>query len=52
MISYIFATKPIISMIKSGRLRRAGHVASVEGMRSPYKIVFGIPKRESPQMGG
>ena len=38
----------IVRMIKSRRLRRAGHVASMKEGRNSLKILTGTPKGKGP----
>jgi hypothetical protein len=40
----LYASPDIIRVIKSGRIRWAGHVGRMEEMRNAYKISVGKPE--------
>jgi hypothetical protein len=44
----LYASPDIIRVIKSRRMRGAGHVARVGGMRNAYKILVGKPEGKIP----
>ena len=46
----LYRSLNIVSMIKSRRLRWAGHVGIMEESRSAFKILIGIPAGERPDL--
>jgi hypothetical protein len=44
----LYRSRNIVRVIKSRRLRRAGHVARMEGGRSAFKILTGTPAGKRP----
>ena len=47
-VMYIYRSPNIIRVIKSRRLRWAGHVARMEEVRSVFKILTGKPTGKRP----
>jgi hypothetical protein len=48
----LYSWPNIIRMIKSRRVRRAGHVARMEEKRNAYMILVGKPEGKSQAVGG
>jgi hypothetical protein len=44
----LYASPNIVKVIKSRRMRWAGHVAHIEEMRNIYNILVGKPKGKRP----
>jgi hypothetical protein len=44
----LYSSPSIITMIKSRRMRWAGHVACMEEKRNAYRILVGKPEEERP----
>jgi hypothetical protein len=44
----LYSSPSIIRMMKSGRKRRAGHVAGMGEKRNAYRILVGKPERKRP----
>jgi hypothetical protein len=44
----LYSSSNIIRVIKSGRMKWAGHVAYMEAMRNSYKILVGKPEGKRP----
>jgi hypothetical protein len=44
----LYSSPNIIRMIKSRRLRWAGHVASMRERRGAYRVVLGTPEERRP----
>jgi hypothetical protein len=47
VIQLVFLAKHIIIMMKSRRMRWAGHVARMEDKRNAYRILVGKPEEKS-----
>jgi len=44
----LYASPDVIGVIKSRRMRLAGHIAYIGEMRNAYKILIGRPEGKSP----
>jgi hypothetical protein len=44
----LYTSPDIVRVMKSGRMRCAGHVARMEEMRSAYKILLAKPEGKRP----
>jgi hypothetical protein len=47
-LHHLYSSPNIITMIKSRRLRLAGHVARMEAKRNEYRILVGKPEGKRP----
>jgi hypothetical protein len=51
-INNLYASPDIITVIKSRRMRWAGHLVSMGEMRNAYRILVGKPEGEKRSFGG
>ena len=48
-LNYLYSSPTIVRVIKSGRMRWAGHVARMAERRGVYKVLVAKPERKRPR---